>query len=114
MKCALSRWCQHRDRTASTKLLTPVWGKIIMANNYDKRLVRSLVLSALDNLNQVERVKTLVEILWDTQTEWSKSQEDWDKVEILLECYEEKRDRYLKRLSDDLEELKRIVARKVD
>lgn len=114
MKCALPRCSQHQGRTASTKLLTPVWGKIIMTNNHDERLVRSLVFSALDNLNQVQRAKVLVEILWDTQTDWNKGQEDWDKVGLLLECYEERRDRYLKRLSDDLEELRRVIGKKID
>ena len=83
-----------------------------MTNHCDRRLVRSLVLSAMDNLNQLARARELINILWDTQTELNKGEQNWDRIEILLECYEEKRDKYLELALSDLEQLRQIVGRR--
>ena len=82
-----------------------------MTNHCDRRRLRSLVLSAMDNFHQLERSKELMDILWDIQIEYKKDERDWERVELLLESYETRRDKYLHELSEDLEQLRQIVIR---
>lgn len=89
----------------------PVRGKIIMTNQCNRRAIRSLVFSAMDNLNQLSRTRELINILWDTQTEFKKNEQDWNRIEILLECYQEKRDKYLELAISDLEQLRQLITR---
>ena len=66
----------------------------------------------MDNYHQLNRTKELIDILWDVQTEYKKDERDWERVELLLECYEERRNKYLTQLEGDLEQLKQIVTRR--
>ena len=90
----------------------PARGKIIMTNHCNRQRLRSLVFSALDNFNQVERSKELIDILWDIHIEVNKTDRDWERVELLLECYEQRRNKYLSELQSDLEQLRQIVTRR--
>lgn len=66
-----------------------------MSNNCDRQLACSLVADAIDNLEQVARTRELTNILWDLNFKLDKTQQEWDKVEILLESYEKMRDESL-------------------
>ena len=81
-----------------------------MTNHCHRRLLRSLVFSAMDNFYQLERSKELMEILWDIQMEYTKDERDWERVELLLESYEQRRNKYLRELQSDLEQLRQIVT----
>lgn len=82
-----------------------------MTNHCDRRRLRSLIFSCMDNLNEVDRARKLTTILWDIQTSADPSESDWEKVELLLECYEKKRDKYLELALSDLEQLRQIITR---
>ena len=82
-----------------------------MTNHCDRRRIRSLVLSAMDNYYQLDRAKELINILWDIQIEYKKDELDWERVELLLESYEQRRNKYLAQLRSDLEQLQQIVTR---
>ena len=66
-----------------------------MSNHCDRRIACSLVADAIDNLEQVARTRELTNILWDINFKIGKTQQEWDKVEMLLESYEKMRDESL-------------------
>ena len=65
----------------------------------------------MNNLEQLDRTKELIEILWDINTECNRDEKDWERVELLLECYEARRNKYLSSALSDLERLRQIVTR---
>lgn len=81
-----------------------------MSNNCDRTLACSLVADAIDNLEQVARTRELTNILWDLNFKLDKTQQEWDKVEILLESYEKMRDESLEAALIKLRQLMVILC----
>ena len=81
-----------------------------MSNNCDRTLACSLVADAIDNLEQVARTRELTNILWDLNFKIGKTQQEWDKVEILLESYEKMRDESLEAALIKLRQLMVILC----
>ena len=66
-----------------------------MSNHCNRRLACLLVMDAMENLEQVARTRELTNILWDINFKIDKTEQEWNKVEILLESYEKMRDESL-------------------
>lgn len=81
-----------------------------MTNCYDNELFYLLIIDAIDNLEQVIRARELINILWDINLKSSKTEQDWDRIEILLESYEKTRDEFLEAAIGNLKELVEIMA----
>ncbi|MBE9047171.1 hypothetical protein IQ255_22690 [Pleurocapsales cyanobacterium LEGE 10410] len=81
-----------------------------MSNHCNRQLVCSLILDAIDNLEQVARTRELTNILWDTNFKTDKTEQEWNKVEILLESYEKMRDESLEAALSNLKDLGKILS----
>ena len=81
-----------------------------MSNYYDRERLWSLIIVAIDNLEQVARARELINILWEINAHSDKTEQDWSRVEILLESYEQKRDRSLETALSNLRELVQIMT----
>jgi len=69
-----------------------------------------LIFNAIDNLEQVSRSRELINILWDINLKSSKTEQDWKRMEILLESYEKNRDEFLEAALSNLRELVQVLA----
>ena len=81
-----------------------------MSNHCDRTLACSLVADAIDNLENVARTRELTNILWDINFKINKTEQEWNKVEILLESYEKMRDESLEAALTNLRDLMRILC----
>lgn len=81
-----------------------------MTNCDDNELSYELIIEAIDNLEQVIRARELINILWDINLKSSKTEQDWNRIEILLESYEKTRDEFLEAAIASLKELVKIMA----
>lgn len=81
-----------------------------MTNCDDNELFYVLIIDAIDNLEQVIRARELINILWDINLKTSKTEQDWNRIEILLESYEKTRDEFLEAAIGSLKELVEIMA----
>lgn len=81
-----------------------------MTNHCDRRLVWTLIINAIDHLEQVARARELTNILWDINIRNSQSEQDWNRVEVLLESYEHRRDESLEAALSDLRDIVRIMS----
>lgn len=81
-----------------------------MTNCHDNELSYVLIIDAIDNLEQVIRARELINILWDINLKSSKTEQDWNRIEILLESYEKTRDEFLEAAICSLKELVEIMA----
>ena len=70
----------------------------------------SLIIDAIDNLEQLIRARELTNIIWDINVNGSQTEEDWNKTEILLESYERARDESLESALSSLRELVQIMT----
>ena len=68
-------------------------------------------MDAIDNLEQVARTRELTNILWDINFKINKTEQEWNKVEILLESYEKMRDESLEAALSKLREAMEILCR---
>ena len=68
-----------------------------MTNYHDRERLWSLIIDAIDNLEQVARARELTNIIGDINVKSSKTEQDWEKVQILLESYEINRDKFFRR-----------------
>ena len=80
---------------------------ISVVNAVDLEQMWLLVIEAVDNLEQVARARELTNVIWDVNT--SRTEEGWEKTEILLESYERTRDESLESALLNLKELMRIM-----
>lgn len=80
-----------------------------MTNCHDKELLR-LIINAIDDLEQVIRARELINILWAINTSSCKTEEDWNRAEILLESYEKTRDEFLEAAISNLKESVEVMA----
>ena len=76
---------------------------------HDRERLWWLIIEAIDHLEQVARARELTNILWDVNVKDSKTKQDWNRVEILLESYEKTRDKSLEAALSNLRELVRIM-----
>lgn len=81
-----------------------------MSNYYDRERLWSLIIGAIDNLEQMARARELINILWDINASNHKTEQDWNRIEILLESYEQKRDKSLETALSNLRELVQIMT----
>ena len=81
-----------------------------MSNYHDRERLWSLIIDAIDNLEQVARARELTNILGDINVKSSKTEQDWRRVEILLESYEKTRDEFLEAALSDLRELVQMMT----
>ncbi|MGF1538886.1 MAG: hypothetical protein ACFCU5_00305 [Pleurocapsa sp.] len=81
-----------------------------MTHYYDRERLWSLIINAIDNLEQVARARELTNILWDINVKSPETEQDWKRVEILLESYEKARDESLEAALSDLRELLQILS----
>ncbi len=65
----------------------------------------------MDNLEKVARARELTNILWDINFKITKTEQEWNKVEILLESYEKMRDESLEAALSKLREAIEILCR---
>ena len=70
----------------------------------------SLIIDAIDNLEQLIRARELTNIIWDINVNGGQTEEDWNKTEILLESYERARDESLESALSSLRELVQIMT----
>ncbi len=79
------------------------------SNYSDKEQLYSLIVEAVDNLEQMVRARELTDIIWDININQNRTEQDWRKTEILLECYERMRDESLEAALLNLRELIQIM-----
>jgi hypothetical protein len=72
-----------------------------------------LIINAIDNLEQTVRARELTNIIWDINVNKSKTEQDWNKTEILLESYERMRDESLEAALLNLRELVQIMSESI-
>jgi hypothetical protein len=77
---------------------------------HDREFLCLLIIDAIDNLEQVIRARELINILWDINLTSTKTEQDWSRVEILLESYEKTRDEFLEAAISSLKELVEVIA----
>jgi hypothetical protein len=77
---------------------------------HDRELLCLLIIDAIDNLEQVIRARELIDILWDINLTSTKTEQDWSRVEILLESYEKTRDEFLEAAISNLKELVEVIT----
>jgi hypothetical protein len=77
---------------------------------HDRELFCLLIIDAIDNLEQVIRARELINILWDINLTDTKTEQDWSRVEILLESYEKTRDEFLEAAISNLKEVVEVMA----
>ena len=65
----------------------------------------------MDSLEKVARARELTNILWDINFKITKTEQEWNKVEILLESYEKMRDESLEAALSKLREAIEILCR---
>lgn len=81
-----------------------------MPHCHDRELFFLLIIDAIDNLEQVIRARELINILWDINLTNTKTEQDWSRVEILLESYEKTRDEFLEAAISNLKEVVEVMA----
>lgn len=81
-----------------------------MSHYQDRERIWSLIINTIDRLEQIERTKELTNIIWEINISNSKTEQDWRKVEVLLESYEKNRDEYLAGAMSNLRELVQIMT----
>lgn len=81
-----------------------------MPHCHDRELFCLLIIDAIDNLEQVIRARELINILWDITLTNTKTEQDWSRVEILLESYEKTRDEFLEAAISNLKEVVEVMA----
>ena len=81
-----------------------------MTHCQDRESLCLLVIDAIDNLEQVIRARELIDILWDINVTSTKTEQDWSRVEILLESYEKTRDEFLEAAISNLKELVEVMT----
>lgn len=69
--------------------------------------MRLLIVQAIDNLEQMVRVRELTNQIWDINSTYRE--ENWDKTSVLLESYEENRDESLESALSTLRELAGMI-----
>ncbi|MGD1919568.1 MAG: hypothetical protein ACFCAD_12170 [Pleurocapsa sp.] len=77
---------------------------------HNRERLWSLIINAVDNLEQVARARELTSMLWDINVKNHKTDLDWTRAEILLESYERTRDESLEAALSDLKELMEIMT----
>jgi uncharacterized protein (UPF0264 family) len=81
-----------------------------VTNYHDRERLWSLIIDAIDHLEQVARTRELTNIFWDINVKSSKTEQDWQRVEILLESYETARDESLEAALANLRELVQMLS----
>ena len=82
---------------------------ISVVNTVEREQMWSLIINAIDNLEEVARARELTNVIWDINLQSSKTEQDWRKTEILLESYEKTRDESLESALSNLKELVEIM-----
>ena len=82
---------------------------ISVFNTVERDQMWSLIINAIDNLEEVARARELTNIIWDINEQSTKTEQDWRKTEILLESYEKVRDESLESAQSNLKELLEIM-----
>lgn len=82
---------------------------ISIADSADVEQMRLLITNTIDDLEQMARVRELTNIIWEINLKSSKTEQDWLRTEILLECYEKARDESLESALSNLRELKEVM-----
>lgn len=77
---------------------------------HNQELLSLLIIDAIDNLEQVIRARELINILWDINLTGTKTEQDWNRAEILLESYEKTRDEFLEAAIFSLKESVEVMA----
>lgn len=72
---------------------------------YNKERIWLLVINTIDNLDRVARVRELTNMVSDINIKSSKTEEDRQRVKILIESYREVRDESLEAALFNLREL---------
>lgn len=90
--------------TSSVNLLD-----ISVVNAVELEQIWLLVIDAVDNLEQVARARELTNIIWEINEKGSRTEQDWEKTEILLESYERARDESLDSARSKLQKLMEIM-----
>ena len=105
------RWKLYRSIEQLHLNKTPEGKYNTVSNNCNRRLACLLVMDAMDNLEKVARARELTNILWDINFKIDKTEQEWNKVEILLESYEKMRDESLEAALSNLRQAIEILCR---
>ena len=82
---------------------------ISIADSADVEQMRLLITDAIDDLEQMARVRELTNIIWEINLKSSKTEKDWQRTEVLLESYEKARDESLESALSNLRKLQEIM-----
>ncbi len=82
---------------------------ISVVNAIELEQMWSLIINAIDSLEQASRARELTSIIWDVNINSCKTEQDWKKTEILLESYEKTRDESLESALSNLRALVKIM-----
>lgn len=66
-----------------------------MSNSPEREESWTLIINAVDHLEQMVRARELTSIIWDISANRVKTEQDWLRTAILLESYEKIRDESL-------------------
>ena len=83
---------------------------ISVADMAEIEQMRLLILNAIDDLEQLARARELTNLVWDINVNGGKTEQDWQKTEILLESYEKARDESLESALSNLRELEQMMS----
>ena len=64
-----------------------------------------LIINAIDNLEKIEKASELTDIIWEINISNNSVEKNWRRTEVLLESYEQTRDRSLNEALSNLREL---------
>ena len=81
-----------------------------MTNHYDPGQIWILIFTILDRLEELERTKVLTDLIWEINSDRSKSKANWKRTEVLLTSYEKSRDESLNAALSNLRELVDVLS----
>lgn len=82
---------------------------ISVVNAEEVEQMWTLIINAIDRLEEITRARELTNVIWEINVRGSKTEQDWKRTEVLLESYEKARDESLESALSDLKELVQVM-----
>ena len=82
-----------------------------MSNSPEREESWTLIVNAVDNLEQIVRARELTNSIWDINSNRVKTEQDWLRTAVLLESYEKIRDEALEAALSSLRDYMCITAK---
>lgn len=80
-----------------------------MSNSLEREESWTLIVNAVDNLEQLVRARELTSIIWDINANRVKTEQEWLRTAMLLESYERIRDESLEAALLSLKEYLKVT-----